>query len=196
MNIESDKHYPSLKSQLLIAMPQMNDPRFHRAVIFMVAHDEKGSMGLVINDRLPNPNFTEVLEQLGISDMKINKSTIADVPVLAGGPVEPMHGFLLHTADFLQKDTIRIDDYFSLSGTIESLKIIANGQIPENMLFTLGYAGWDAGQLEKELIDNVWITVPATPDLVFGTKTEDMWEKSLSLIGATPAMLSQLSGNA
>ncbi len=188
--------YPSLKSQLLIAMPQMNDPRFHRAVIFMVAHDEKGSMGLVINDLLPSPNFPEVLEQLGISEMKVKRQQIANVSVLAGGPVEPMHGFLLHSADFLQKDTIRIDDYFSLSGTIESLKIIADGQVPENMLFTLGYAGWEAGQLEKELMESVWINIPATPDLVFATKAADMWEKSLSMIGANPSMLSHMSGNA
>lgn len=188
--------YPSLKGHLLIAMPQMNDPRFHRAVIFMVAHDEKGSMGIIINNPLPSPNFTEVLQQVGISDKAPIDSSLSSVPVMSGGPVETVHGFLLHSADFSQKDTIRIDDFFSLSGTIDSLRIMISGYKPMKMIFTLGYAGWGKGQLEKEIQDNVWMTVPASLDLVFDTKPEDKWEKAFYVIGANPAMLSPLSGRA
>ena len=186
----------SLKSHLLIAMPQMNDPRFHHAVVYMVAHDEKGSMGLVINHPLPSPDFPNVLAQVGITHEKVIDARLKSVPVLAGGPVESMHGLLLHSPDFSQKDTIRIDDCFSLSGTIESLKAIVSGYRPNHMLFTLGYAGWEAGQLEKELQDSVWMTMPATPDIVFDTPSSEMWEKAFSLMGVNPGMLSAVAGRA
>lgn len=186
----------SLKGHLLIAMPQMNDPRFHRAVIFMVAHDTKGSMGIVINNPLVSPDFEDVLRQVGISDEKPLNPSLKSTLVMSGGPVESAHGFLLHSADFCQKDTIPIDDFFGLSGTIESLRAIVSGYRPEKMIFTLGYAGWGEGQLEKELQDNVWITVPSTLDLVFDTKPEDKWEKALAAIGAHPALLSLESGRA
>jgi len=196
-NFDSSSSYPSLKGQLLLAMPQMDDPRFHRAVIFMVAHDEKGSMGIVINNPLPSPDFEDVLHQVGISDIsKPLDAAIKSTPVMAGGPVESIHGFLLHSADFSQKDTIRIDDFFSLSGTIESLRAIISGYKPEKMIFTLGYAGWGAGQLEQELHDNVWVNVPASFDLVFDTKHQDKWEKAFSVIGANPVMMSAHSGRA
>ncbi len=190
------EHYPTFKGHLLIAMPQMSDPRFHRAVIFMVAHDEKGSMGIVINNPLGAPDFEEVLRQVGISDEKPLDPSLKFTPVMSGGPVESAHGFLLHSADFSQKDTIPIDDFFGLSGTIESLRAIVSGYKPEKMIFTLGYAGWGEGQLEKELQDNVWMTVPSTLDLVFDTKPEEKWEKALAAIGAHPAMLSAQSGRA
>lgn len=196
----SEKHnYPdfsSIRGQLLLAMPQMNDPRFHKAVIFMCVHDAKGSMGMVINNPLPSPDFAGVLSQVGVSSDKPIDEKIKRMPVLAGGPVQGVHGFLLHSNDFAQKDTMHIDDLFSISGTVDSLRAIVNGYKPEKMLFTLGYAGWGAGQLEKELQDNVWMTAPAGYEIVFDTRPEDMWEKSFSSLGINPGMLSGVSGRA
>ena len=186
----------ALKGQLLLAMPQMNDPRFHRAVIFMCVHDEKGGMGMVINNPLPSPDFGGVLSQVGVSSDKPIDRKIMNMPVLAGGPVQGVHGFLLHSSDFSQKDTMHIDDMFSISGTVDSLRAIVNGYRPEKMLFTLGYAGWSAGQLEKELQDNVWMTAPAGYEIVFDTKPEDMWDKAFSSLGVNPGMLSGISGRA
>ncbi len=185
----------SLKGHLLIAMPQMNDPRFHRAVIFVGAHDPKGAMGLVINSPIPSLNFGEVLSQVGIGSERIDAS-MAQRPVMAGGPVEGVHGFLLHTADFRQKDTIIVDDHFAISGTIESLRSIVSGYRPENMLFALGYAGWSAGQIERELQDNVWLSIPASHEIIFATPPEEMWEKSFGAIGINPAYISGMSGRA
>lgn len=188
--------FHSIKGQLLVAMPQMNDPRFHRAVIFIGAHDAKGAMGMVINNPLPSPDFADVLRQVGISPKKPLDDDLAAMPVRAGGPVEAIHGFLLHSSDFSQKDTIHIDDLFSISGTIDSLRAIVGGDRPEKMLFTLGYAGWGAGQLERELQDNVWLTCPSTLDLVFCTRPEDMWDKAFATIGVNPAMISGFAGRA
>lgn len=185
----------SLKGQLLLAMPHMNDPRFHRAVVFLCVHDEKGAMGMVINKPLLSPSFSEVLAEVGINPALADEKMRA-TPVLSGGPVQGVHGFLLHSGDFAQKDTIPVDDLFAISGTIDSLKTIASGYRPEKMLFTLGYAGWGPGQLEKELQDNVWLTAPAGHEIVFDTRAEDMWDKAFAVLGVTPSMISSAIGRA
>lgn len=187
--------FKSLKGQLLLAMPHMNDPRFHHAVVFLCVHDEKGAMGMVINKPLLSPDFADVLRQVGINpDLADEK--VKSTPVLSGGPVQGVHGFLLHSVDFAQKDTIPVDDLFAISGTIDSLKTIASGYRPEKMLFTLGYAGWGPGQLEKELQDNVWLTAPAGYEIVFDTRADDMWDKAFAVLGVTPSMISSAAGRA
>lgn len=191
-----EQNSSSLKGHLLLAMPQMNDPRFHRAVIFMGAHDPKGAMGIVINNPIPTLHFGDVLSQVGIKEGKTLDRSLSDRPVMAGGPVEGIHGFLLHTADFRQKDTIIVDDHFAISGTIESLRSIVSGYRPEHMLFALGYAGWGAGQIEKEMQDNVWLSIPASHEIIFATPPDEMWEKSFSAIGITPSQISAVSGRA
>jgi putative transcriptional regulator len=193
---DNSSEFTSLKGHLLLAMPQMNDPRFHRAVIFMAVHDEKGAMGMVINNPLPSPDFAEVLRQVGVSSEKPLDEKILAMPVLSGGPVQGVHGFLLHSSDFDQKNTIHVDDLFSISGTVDALRSIVNGYRPELMLFTLGYAGWGAGQLEKELQDNVWLTAPASHEIVFMSRPDEMWENAFALIGVNPGMLSGFSGRA
>lgn len=193
---DSPENFSSLKGQLLIAMPQMNDPRFHRAVIFMCVHDQKGAMGMVINQPLQSPSFIDVLAQVGVHSEKPMPDNIMNMPVLAGGPVQGVHGFLIHSADFRQKDTIHVDDMFSISGTVDTLRTIVSGYRPEKMLFTLGYAGWGAGQIEKELQDNVWLTGPASYEIVFNTPSNEMWETAFAAIGVNPVMLSGLSGRA
>ncbi|HEU4838487.1 MAG TPA: YqgE/AlgH family protein [Micavibrio sp.] len=193
---DNSSEFTSLKGHLLLAMPQMNDPRFHRAVIFMAVHDEKGAMGMVINNPLPSPDFAEVLRQVGVSSEKPLDEKVLAMPVLSGGPVQSVHGFLLHSSDFDQKNTIHVDDLFSISGTVDALRSIVNGYRPELMLFTLGYAGWGAGQLEKELQDNVWLTAPASHEIVFMSRPDEMWENAFALIGVNPGMLSGFSGRA
>lgn len=194
--MNTDNNFSSLKGQLLIAMPQMNDPRFHRAVIFVCVHDSKGAMGLVVNKPLPYPDFGDVLQQVGVMADKAIDEKIKSMPVLSGGPVQSVHGFLLHSNDFTQKDTMHIDDLFSISGTVDSLRAIVNGYRPEKMLFTLGYAGWSEGQLEKELQDNVWMTAPASYEIVFNSQTDQMWENAFAVIGVNPSMLSGITGRA
>lgn len=193
---DSAENFSSLKGQLLIAMPQMNDPRFHRAVIFMCVHDAKGAMGMVINQPLSSPTFPEILEQVGVRSERTLDPALANMPVLSGGPVQGVHGFLIHSADFSQKDTIPVDDMFSISGTVDSLRTIIGGYRPEKMLFTLGYAGWGAGQLERELQDNVWLTTPANYEIVFNTRASEMWETSFAAIGINPGMISGVTGRA
>lgn len=161
----------------------------------MCVHDSKGAMGMAINNPLPSPDFKEVLHQVGLAGRPIDPK-ILQTPVLSGGPVQGVNGFLIHSSDFSQKDTIVVDDQFSISGTIDTLRTVISGYRPEKMLFTLGYAGWSAGQLEKELQDNVWLTAPASHEIVFDTPAYDMWEKAFAIIGVSPGTLSGVSGRA
>ena len=192
----SDKPTSTFTGNLLLAMPGMTDPRFKKAVILLCAHDDKGAMGLVINHTLPDIDMAELFKQLDISMNDNMKQTAQDVPVMSGGPVETARGFVLHSNDFKQDDTIKIDDNVGVTGTVEALRLIANGEHPENMMFLLGYAGWSAGQLDQELQENAWLVVEPDMDIIFNSGTDEKWNKALSKLGIDPAMLSMAGGSA
>lgn len=186
----------SLAGKLLLAMPGLGDPRFYRAVIFMCAHDEKGAMGLVINHTLPGIEFRSLLEQLKISsDIKVDLAGL-DVPVMCGGPVEAARGFILHSSDFNQKDTVAVGDFYGITGTIEALKIIAGGGGPDNLLFLLGYAGWGPGQLDQEIQDNSWLVAEPDPAIIFHAEPDEKWTMAVQKLGFDPGMLSSEAGRA
>lgn len=191
---DKDKSY--LTGQLLLAMPSVGDPRFYKAVIFLAAHDTKGAMGIVINHPVPGLDFRRLLEQFDITPGDKGDERALRMPVMAGGPVETMRGFLLHSREFVTNDTIPVNRHFSVSGTIASLKACGEGRGPKNFVFALGYAGWDPGQIERELQDNAWLTTPATEEIVFHTEPDLMWERAMAQIGIDPAMLSMTAGRA
>ena len=185
-----------LAGKLLLAMPNMGDPRFHRAVIFLCAHDEDDAMGLVINNEMQNVEFKDLAKQLKFeSDIKINFDDI-HLPVLSGGPVETARGFLLHSGDFTRSDTMRVDDAYGVTGTTDALKDVALGNGPKDMLFVLGYAGWGAGQLDIEIQENAWLVVDPDTDLVFGDNMDGKWSRAISKLGVDPVLLSGAAGRA
>lgn len=190
----NDSH--SLAGKILLAMPGMGDPRFYRAVIFLCAHDENGAMGLVVNHTLADIDFPELLQQLKISsDIKIDFSKLS-IPVMSGGPVDGSRGFLLHSSEFRQSDTIVIDESYSVTGTIDALKEIAVGKGPQKLLFILGYAGWGAGQLDRELQENAWLVSDPDPEIIFADNPDEKWARAVQKMGIDPVMLSATSGRA
>ncbi len=190
----TEKSRNSLAGKLLIAMPSINDPRFEKAVIFMCAHDEKGAMGLMVNSNLSDIAFDKVIEQTGLkSDISVD---IDKIKVMNGGPVEVSRGFLLHSGEFEQKETIHISREYGVTGTVEALEDVVSGNGPERMLFVLGHAGWGAGQLDREMQQNSWLVVDATPEIVFAAPIERKWELALAALGIDPMMLSGQAGNA
>jgi putative transcriptional regulator len=192
----SDNSEHSLAGKLLLAMPGLGDPRFYRAVIFMCAHDEKGAMGLVINHVLPGLEFKNLLEQLKISsDIRVDLRQF-NMPVMAGGPVEGARGFILHSHDFRQKDTVPVGDFYGITGTVEALKAIASGKGPDHLLFILGYAGWGAGQLDREIQENSWLVADPDPNIIFHAEPNEKWELAVQKLGVDPAMLSSQAGRA
>lgn len=183
-----------LAGKMLLAMPMLGDPRFHKAVIFICAHDENGAMGLVVNNTLAGFDMDQLLEQVGIAPGERNLESI-NFPVMAGGPVESARGFLLHDESFIQKDTIRIDQ-FGITGTIDALKEIATGNGPDDLLFILGYAGWSPGQLDEEIQQNSWLVADADPAIIFHANPDEKWNMAVRKMGIEPAMLSAEAGRA
>ena len=182
----------SLVGTLLVAMPQMNDPRFERAVIYMCAHNNEGAMGLVVNKLFDQLSFPDLLDQLSI---KIGPRT-QQIRVHSGGPVEAGRGFVLHSDDYVREGTMLVDSGFALTATTDILRAIADGEGPRSSILALGYAGWGPGQLETEFASNGWLHVPADPELVFGADLEHKWLLSLSKLGINPTVLSSEAGHA
>lgn len=181
-----------LTGQLLIAMPQMQDPRFERSVIYICVHNAEGAMGLLVNRRAEELTFPDLLQQLGIE----TGGPPAELPIHIGGPVESGRGFVLHTNDYSQGSTIRVDDRVNLTATIDILKDIADGHGPRQALLALGYAGWGAGQLDGEIQQNAWLNVPADEVLIFDSTLEDKWERSIAKLGVDISLLSGDAGHA
>lgn len=182
----------SLIGQLLVAMPQMRDSRFERSVIYMCAHSAEGAMGLVLNKLFDQISFPDLLDQLNIKTGPRTKQIL----VHFGGPVESGRGFVLHSDDYVRDGTLTITDGFALTATIDILRAIADGEGPQSSLLALGYAGWGPGQLETEIQQNGWLTVPADPLLVFDGDLEAKWTRALAKLGVAPAALSGEAGHA
>lgn len=183
----------SLEGKLLIAMPGMGDPRFERSVIFMCAHSEDGALGLIVNKPAPELKFATLIEQLGIDAGDPKR----DIRVHFGGPVENGRGFVLHSADYeSDESTLKVDDTFGMTATLDVLEDIANGFGPNSALLALGYSGWGPGQLEDEILQNGWLTCQAAPEIVFGADDEGKWNAALSTLGIDARMLSGTAGRA
>jgi putative transcriptional regulator len=198
MQKTSKKRY--LDGNLLVAMPTMTDPRFERGVIYLCAHSGEGAMGIIVNQRAANITFPELLTQLNVipeSESIRLPRAVQDKRVHLGGPVETSRGFVLHSSDyFAENNTLPIDDFISLTATLEILKAIALDAGPQNSLLALGYAGWAAGQLENEIQDNGWLTCPADPEIVFETDMDRKYERAMEKIGIDPAQLASEAGHA
>lgn len=181
-----------LTGQLLIAMPQMRDPRFARSVIYMCAHNQEGAMGLVINRLVGSITFPDLLAQLGID----HQGRGEEIRIHFGGPVESGRGFVLHSADYVQTGTMVVNGGVALTATIDILKDIAGGKGPKHSILALGYAGWGPGQLDAEIQGNGWLSAPADENLVFGNDLDQKWEGAIRKIGVNFSMLSGEAGHA
>jgi putative transcriptional regulator len=190
-----------LDGQLLLAMPTMSDPRFHKAVIYMCAHSADGAMGIVVNQRAPNITFPKLLEQLDIlpggADQESIRIPVEKMAVHTGGPVETGRGFVLHTTDYFAADsTLSIDDSIALTATIDILRAIATGSGPTRSLLALGYAGWAPGQLEREIQSNGWLICPSDTDIIFDAAIESKYERAMAKLGIHPSFLVSEAGHA
>lgn len=182
----------SLADHFLIAMPALDDPNFARGVTLLCQHDDDGAMGLVIN-RLSDYTLGDLLQQMAISTDLVG---LADRPVYLGGPVQPERGFVLHDDARDWGSTLRFGERFAVTTSRDILTAMARGEGPENALVALGYAGWTAGQLETELVDNAWLTGPSDQGIVFRTPLEQRWQAAAKHIGVDLSKLTDYSGHA
>jgi len=190
-----------LDGQFLIAMPDMGDPRFARAVIYMCAHTDEGAMGVIINKPVQGMTLAELLYKLGLVPTEAGAAQVpldlASQPVFTGGPVETGRGFVLHTGDyFLPEGTLPVTEHVGLTASLDILHDVVRGKGPRHMLLALGYAGWAAGQLEDELAQNAWLTCEADMEILFHARPEERYQMALQRIGIDPGNLSSSAGHA
>lgn len=187
-----------LKNHFLIAMPQLQDPYFERTVTLICDHNEEGAMGIVIN-RPTDMLLYEVLDQLQLLDAE-TKTESFDTPVLIGGPVAPENGLILHMVETESKDiwdsTLAVSDQIRLTTSQDILQALARGDGPQQQHFSLGYSGWDAGQLEDEIRNNSWLIAPANETIVFDLPFAQRWEAAAQSIGIDVDKLSHFAGHA
>lgn len=181
-----------LANQLLIALPALADPNFSRSVTLICQHDADGAMGVVVN-RASEYTMDDVLAQMGIA---CEDEALRAQVVLAGGPVHPERGFVLHDGGREWESSLAIADGLYVTTSRDVLEAMARGEGPEHATVALGCAGWGAGQLEHELVENSWLTVPADAELLFALPLEARWQAAARRIGVDLARVADYSGHA
>jgi len=182
----------SLSNQLLIAMPGMADPNFNSTVTLVCEHNAEGALGIVIN-RPMNLNLGGLLEQLSLDQADLSA---ASSPVLDGGPVGREHGFVLHNPQGMYENSVSVSPDIQLTLSRDVLDAMAAGSGPDKSVVALGYAGWEAGQLEQEILHNTWLNVPASPEIVFDVPFNDRWSVAAEIIGIDISQISPHAGHA
>ncbi len=185
-----------LTNQFLIAMPGMADDTFAGSVVYLCEHNENGALGLVINKPI-DITLKNLFEKVELS---LDRQELAEMPVYFGGPVQTERGFVLHEkqgeAGPGYNSTMSVPGGLEMTTSKDVLEALSSGAGPKRVLVTLGYSGWQAGQLEAELGRNGWLTVGADPVVIFDTPIEKRYDRALSLLGFDPRMLSQEAGHA
>ncbi len=182
----------SLENQFLVAMPSMGDPYFDKTVTYICEHNDDGAMGLIIN--LPvSLTLNELLEQI---DAHKDDLPRLEQQVLTGGPVSPQRGFVLHSPQDCWSSSLSLSNDVMITTSKDILMALGTDHAPKDFVVTLGYAGWGPGQLEQEIIDNSWLTVPADNQILFNTPVEERWRKATEKLGIDLAHLSTDVGHA
>jgi putative transcriptional regulator len=181
-----------LTNHFLIAMPSLLDPNFSRGVTFLCQHSKEGAMGIIVNRAAPL-TLGDVLAQM---DITTGIEEVASAPVYFGGPVQPERGFVLHDAGGTWDSSFEISPTLAVTTSRDILAAIAEGKGPKRSLVALGYAGWSEGQLEQEMRDNAWLTVGATPTVIFETPPDQRWNAAAALVGIDLSLMSDQAGHA
>jgi putative transcriptional regulator len=192
----------NLKHHFLIAMPGLEDELFGRSAVYMCEHSERGAMGLIIN-KASDMSLRQLFDKV---DLPLRREDLIARPVLHGGPVHTERGFVLHDPVHMEDpaqdggsiyaSTLTVPGGLEMTTSRDVLEALSSGAGPRRVLITLGYASWGEGQLESELGENSWLTVPASTEVVFDTPLEQRYDKALDLLGLKPWMLSPEAGHA
>lgn len=181
-----------LRDHFLLAMPSLSEGIFSQSITYICEHGESGAMGIVINQPL-ELSVAEIFEHLQIDA----ESDFSSLPVMAGGPVQVDHGFVLHRDPATAWEaSIKVTDSITLSTSRDILRAIAMQEGPRDYLIALGYAGWSAGQLEQELAENAWLTLPADSEIIFSTPHEQRLQAAAAQLGIDMNLISAQAGHA
>lgn len=182
----------SLTNQLLVAMPGLDDPHFAQTVTLICEHGERGALGIVLNKPL-SMQLSEVLAQMKLPP---HSDSVAEQIVLRGGPVHQDRGFVLHRPGGEWESTHRISDSIQVTTSRDVLAAMARGEGPEDAFIALGYAQWEGGQLDRELKENAWLTLPVNDAMLFDLPYEDRWAAAWRSLGVDVATVSPRAGHA
>jgi len=186
--------FQSLNNQFLIAMPELEDPNFSRTVTLICQHDQNGALGVIINRTVDSLSINDVLSQFSLPKPKSGR--IGDQPIYVGGPVHNELGLVLHRGVGDWESTLKVGRQLGLTSSRDVLEAIALSRGPDDCLLVLGYAGWGAGQLDFEIRQNAWLTVPADPKIIFEIEVEQRWAQAATSLGVNITTLSGSAGHA
>ena len=181
-----------LTNHFLIAMPSLLDPNFHRTVTYMCAHNSEGAMGIVIN----RPLDLSLREVLGHMEIEATNPDVNDIRVVQGGPVQRERGFVIHHPAGEWDAVLRVGEEVAIATSRDILSAIATGEGPDSAVIALGYAGWGAGQLEREVSENAWLSGPADTRIIFDVPYDERWASAARLMGVDIDRLSGEAGHA
>jgi putative transcriptional regulator len=185
----------NLANHFLIAMPSMEDPIFGGTVVYVCEHNDKGVLGVVINK--PTDMTMDVLfDRIDITLSEGVKGAVSAAPIMFGGPVQDDRGFVLHSPGGRYSSSLAVTDEVAFTTSIDVLEAVANGEGPQRMLVSIGYAGWSPGQLEEEISRNGWLTVGADAHVLFDLPVEQRYNAAIKLLGIDPMMLAFEAGHA
>lgn len=182
----------NLTDNFLIAMPALEDPYFSNALVYICEHNENGALGIIVN-RPIDMDLAGLFEKI---DIKLEQPSLARLPVHFGGPVQLDRGFVLHRPVGHWQSTLAITGEIGLTSSRDVLAAVAKDGQPDEIIVSLGYAGWDAGQLEDELAQNSWLTVPARAGILFDLPPEERLPAAMQKLGISFSQLSDIAGHA
>lgn len=182
----------NLTHHFLIAMPAMVDPYFNRTLVYVCEHNEQGALGVIVN-RPIDLTLAGLFEKV---ELELKVEELARLPVYFGGPVQTDRGFVLHRPRGSWQSTLRVSEEIGLTSSKDILTAIGASGDPRDIIMTLGYAGWGAGQLENELSQNAWLTVPADAQILFAMPPEERLPAAMQKLGISFSQLSDVAGHA
>ncbi|MHA2938377.1 YqgE/AlgH family protein [Vibrio sp. RC27] len=186
----------NLTNHFLVAMPSLEDSFFKRSVIYVCEHNEEGAMGIMINAPI-DISIGGMLKQVEVTPLyPMEYESNLEKPVLNGGPVAEDRGFVLHRPNSHYNSSLKMTEDIAVTTSQDILAVLGTKAEPADYVVALGYAGWEAGQLEQELSQNSWLTIEADPELIYSTPMHEKWNHAIKTLGIEPAQLSVLAGHA
>lgn len=179
-------------NQFLIAMPVLTDPYFAKSLVFICEHNERGALGIIVN-RPIDMTLSTLFERV---DLKLEDDELAGQPVYFGGPVQTDRGFVLHRPVGEWQANLKVSDDIAMTSSRDILQSIAEQGTPNDILVSLGFAGWSAGQLENEMLQNAWLNVDASAHILFDLPYEERLSAAMQVLGIDFASLSDVAGHA
>lgn len=182
----------NLTDHFLIAMPAMEDPYFAKSLVYIAEHNNQGALGVIVN-RPIDMTLSTLFQRI---ELPLVAGRVANLPVFFGGPVQTDRGFVLHRPLGAWQSTLAVNAEIGLTTSRDVLQSAGQAGHPSDMVVTLGYSGWVGGQLEHEIGQNAWLTVPADPHILFDLPYEERLVSALELLGVDPMNLAGQAGHA